>query len=182
MLPLLSLLPLVAKAAPALISHFTGDEGKDKPLLEKVAYVAKDATGIDNLSDAVNALTGNAEAQNQFGLLLMDRKLEFERIQLESKKVDVEDTQGARTAQVERIKVGSKEYVQSILAMSAAFCFFAMVGYVIAFGLADMSKEAAFITGNITGLAGAIAKDVYHYYFGSSSGSKEKTKLITAKE
>jgi len=68
--------------------------------------------------------------------------------------------------------------VQVILAFIATFAFFSIVGYVIAFGLADLSKEGAFIVGNLTGIAGAIAKDVFGYFFGSSLGSKEKSNII----
>jgi hypothetical protein len=37
------------------------------------------------------------------------------------------------------------------------------------------SKGASFIIGNVTGMAAAIAKDVYGYYFGSSKGEREAT-------
>jgi hypothetical protein len=36
-----------------------------------------------------------------------------------------------------------------------------------------MNTEESFIIGNLTGLAGAIAKDIYGYYFGSSKGERD---------
>ena len=72
--------------------------------------------------------------------------------------------------------------LQIILSMIATIAFFAIVGYVIAFGLADLSKEGAFIVGNLTGIAGAIAKDVYGYFFGSSLGSKEKSDQLSKQQ
>jgi len=68
--------------------------------------------------------------------------------------------------------------LQVILATVATIAFFGIVGYVIAYGMANLTKEGSFIVGNLTGIAGAIAKDVYGYFFGSSIGSKQKSDTI----
>lgn len=38
-----------------------------------------------------------------------------------------------------------------------------------------MNTEESFVIGNLTGMAGAIAKDIFGYYFGSSKGEREHT-------
>ena len=68
--------------------------------------------------------------------------------------------------------------IQMILSTIGILAFFGITGYLVVYGLTDMSKDSAFIVGNLTGIAGAIAKDIYGYYFGSSIGSKQKTSII----
>lgn len=51
--------------------------------------------------------------------------------------------------------------------------FFEIVGYLLCNGLGHMTTDESFIIGNLTGMAGAISKDVFGYYFGSSKGEYE---------
>ena len=64
------------------------------------------------------------------------------------------------------------------LAYIGTFFFFSIVAYVVMKGLTNLSTESAFIIGNLTGMSGSIANSIYGYYFGSSTGSKEKDKHI----
>ena len=41
-----------------------------------------------------------------------------------------------------------------------------------------MTTDESFIIGNLTGLAAAIAKDIYGYYFGSSKGERDAGKFM----
>ncbi len=45
-----------------------------------------------------------------------------------------------------------------------------------------MNTEASFIVGNVCGIAAAIAKDIYGYYFGSSKGEHDKAMAPLFKE
>jgi hypothetical protein len=62
---------------------------------------------------------------------------------------------------------------QNILAYGAVVAFFVLTFYIISKGLGTMEAEESFIIGNLTGMAAAIAKDIYGYYFGSSKGELE---------
>lgn len=88
-------------------------------------------------------------------------------------EAEVSDRKSAREREVEALKAGSRNYTQNILAYLGVGSFFGITAYMISHGLGDMNSEASFIIGNVTGMAAAIAKDVYGYYFGSSRGERE---------
>lgn len=95
---------------------------------------------------------------------------------------EVDDRKSARLREVETIRAGHKNLTQNILAYAGIVAFFAITGYIISHGLGGMNTEESFIIGNLTGLSGAIAKDIYGYYFGSSKGERESyTKTILKK-
>lgn len=86
---------------------------------------------------------------------------------------EVEDRKSARQREIDVVKSGSKNLTQNILAYAAIVAFFSITGYIISHGLGNMNSEESFIVGNLTGMAAAIAKDIYGYYFGSSKGESE---------
>ncbi len=88
------------------------------------------------------------------------------------------DVASARAREVQLAQAGQKNYDQKGLAYIAVLGFFILVFYLVANGLDTMNSEAAYIIGSLTGLVGAIAKDVYGYHFGSSRGSREKDLLL----
>ena len=93
--------------------------------------------------------------------------------QKEVMKAENEDRASARTRETEVVKAGSKNLTQNLLAYIAVGSFFAITGYIISRGIGNMNTEESFIIGNLTGMAGAIAKDIYGYYFGSSKGERD---------
>jgi hypothetical protein len=95
---------------------------------------------------------------------------------------EVDDRKSARQREVDSLKNGSKNLTQNILAYAAIVAFFAITGYIISHGLGNMNTEESFIIGNLTGMAGAIAKDIYGYYFGSSKGESDAKFKVTSKE
>lgn len=103
-----------------------------------------------------------------------------EMVRLASAQEDalLKDVASARTREVALAQAGQKNYDQKGLAYIGVIAFFGMVFYILNQGLGTMSSEESFIIGNVTGLVGAIAKDIYGYYFGSSRGSKEKDVMI----
>ena len=88
-------------------------------------------------------------------------------------KAENEDRASARDREKEVIKAGSRNLTQNLLAYIAVGSFFAITGYIISRGIGNMNTEESFIIGNLTGMAGAIAKDIYGYYFGSSKGERD---------
>lgn len=108
-----------------------------------------------------------------------EQKLEFEKMVQDFEKemyaLEIQDRSNARTAEVDRLKSGSKNVTQNALAYIGVVAFFLLSYYIISKGMASMTAEQSYIVGSLTGLAGAIAKDIYGYYFGSSKGSADKT-------
>ncbi|HXA02463.1 MAG TPA: hypothetical protein VNW99_10780 [Cytophagaceae bacterium] len=87
--------------------------------------------------------------------------------------MEVQDRDSARKREVETTKAGSRNFTQNVMAYLGVVGFFGIVGYILSRGLGNMTAEESFIIGNLTGMAGAIAKDIYGYYFGSSKGEHE---------
>jgi hypothetical protein len=88
-------------------------------------------------------------------------------------KAENEDRISARNREVEVVKSGSRNITQNLLAYIGVIAFFGITGYILSKGLGNMNTEESFIIGNLTGMAGAIAKDIFGYYFGSSKGERE---------
>jgi hypothetical protein len=89
-------------------------------------------------------------------------------------KAENEDRISARNREVEVVKSGSRNITQNLLAYIGVIAFFGITGYILSKGLGNMNTEESFIIGNLTGMAGAIAKDIFGYYFGSSKGEHEQ--------
>ncbi|MGC3947741.1 MAG: hypothetical protein QM762_25095 [Chryseolinea sp.] len=85
-------------------------------------------------------------------------------------QTQVGNIQSARQREVDVMKTGSLNLTQNALAYMAIVAFFAMTGYILAHGIGTLEADESFIIGNLTGMAAAIAKDIYGYYFGSSRG------------
>lgn len=88
-------------------------------------------------------------------------------------KAENEDRISARNREVEVVRSGSRNITQNLLAYIGVIAFFGITGYILSKGLGNMNTEESFIVGNLTGMAGAIAKDIFGYYFGSSKGERE---------
>lgn len=74
--------------------------------------------------------------------------------------------------------INSYSATKNILAYIGVISFFAMLGYIIVRGLGNMTSDEAFLVGSLTGTSGAIAKDIYGYYFGSSVETEDKNATI----
>jgi|GEM_PF-4212784 len=97
------------------------------------------------------------------------RELEMHHIETMAQS-QVSDIVSARQREVDVMKTGSINLTQNALAYMAIVAFFVMTGYILAHGIGTLEADESFIIGNLTGMAAAIAKDIYGYYFGSSRG------------
>ncbi len=91
------------------------------------------------------------------------------------------DRDSARKREIETTKSGARNITHNVLAYIGVVAFFGITGFILSRGLASMNAETSFIVGNLTGMAGAIAKDIYGYYFGSSKGERDSQNIITSK-
>jgi len=163
----------VAKAAPMLGTVLGGPAGG------AIGSIVASAFGVEDDPDAVaKAIEKDPQAAVKLRQIEAQNEADIRRHLLELARLRIEDLKSARQREVELARAGGTNLIQPLLATVGVGAFFAIVGYIIAFGLADMGKEASFIVGNLTGVAAAIAKDVFGYYFGSSQGSNEKTRLL----
>lgn len=125
---------------------------------------------LEGARSVIDEVVTNKEEKAEITRKLEQIFLDHER---ELIKAENEDKASARNREIEVVKTGSKNLTQNLLAYIAVIAFFAMTGYIISKGLTNMNTETSFIIGNLTGMAGAIAKDIYGYYFGSSKGEHD---------
>ena len=125
---------------------------------------------LNGVKDIVDEVVTTKEEK---GELMIKWKELLNQYEQEITKAEAEERISARDREVQLVRAGSKNITQNILAYIGVVSFFGVVGYILSKGLGNMAAEESFIVGNLTGMAGAIAKDIYGYYFGSSKGEHE---------
>ena len=159
-----TLLSLLKGIAPVLATAVAGPAGG-----AAVGWIAS-KLGIDDatVEGVTQALTGNPE---------MTMKLK--ELDLEYAKMDAQDRDSARKAYSE---VATSQYatkldkaVVPVLALGTVALAFLFIGILIFIDVAsDQQQMIIFALGFITSSAGQVLS----FYFGSSQGSKDKTKEI----
>jgi hypothetical protein len=159
-----TLLSLLKGVAPVLATAVAGPAGG-----AAVGWIAS-KLGIDDatIEGVTQALTGNPE---------MTMKLK--ELDLEYAKMDAQDRDSARKAYA---AVATSEHstkldkaVVPILALGTVALAFLFIGFLIFIDVApDQQQMIIFALGFITSSAGQVLS----FYFGSSQGSKDKTKEL----
>jgi hypothetical protein len=159
-----TLLGLLKGVAPVLATAVAGPAGG-----AAVGWIAS-KLGIDDatVEGVTQALTGNPEMA-----------LKLKELDLEYAKLDQQDRDSARKAYAE---VATSEYstkldkaVVPILALGTVTLAFGFIGILMIKDVpVDQQQMVIFALGFITSSAGQVLS----FYFGSSQGSKDKTKEI----
>ena len=173
----------IGKSAPILGTVLGGPTGA------VVGALVASALGVENDPDSViNAL------QKDPSLAIKLKQIENERLELLNSHLEamadielkhslnqVDLIKSAHTRETESLRAGDSNFTQNALAILGVLSFFGLSAYIVSNGLKEMSKEEYFIVGTVVGSIMMIGKDIYGYYFGSSSGSKEKNKHLSSK-
>ncbi len=146
--------PMAGMAVKAIAGGLLGDENATE---KDIALAMANATPDDLLK--------LKEADQSFAL-------EMERLGVDLEKIAADDRASARDLQKT-----TKSYVVPILAGITVAGFFAVVGWVLSGKVSLESTLLGFVLGQVS----AKAEQVYNFYFGSSAGSKEKTRQLTSK-
>ena len=173
----------VGKIAPVLGTVVGGPAGG------AVGALISQALGTENNPESViKALSTDPEVAIKLKQLEIDKQEllnshieQIAQIELDYVKESVKDKESARNREVEALKSGSGNTTQNLLAIIGVLAFFGLAFYVVTVGIPNMSKEESFIIGTVVGSVMMIGKEIYGYYFGSSSGSKEKTRQMGSK-
>lgn len=146
-MPLPALIGGLISLAPSLIDCFTGDENKDKPLMEKVLDAAQEVTGTRNPESAAEILKKDPQLLVTFETRCREIELEFFRE--ETKRLESVN----RTMQVEANAKDSWTRrwrpfwgFASAVSWSLLVC---AIGYDIAFGDGAVMKEISNIPDSI---------------------------------
>ena len=170
----------VGKFAPIVGTVLGGPAGA------AVGSLVSSALGVENEPQAVaKAIQADPQAALKLKQLQIDNQKmlnahieKMADLDFEYEKSRVAEVASAREREIKTTSSGSKNYVQGILAVVGIIAFFGFSGYIVVIGLPEMGKDSALVVGTVIGSVMMIGKDIYGYYFGSSSGSKEKTKLL----
>jgi len=131
---------------------------------------------LEKVRDIIDEVVTTKEERSLLEMKFKELILHHEQ---EIMRAELEDRRSARQREVDVVRSGSINFTQNILAYAAIVAFFTITGYIISHGLGSMNSEESFIVGNLTGMAAAIAKDIYGYYFGSSKGERDGPKPLT---
>lgn len=122
--------------------------------------------------DILKAITEDTEARLKAHQFELTHKLELTKLGIEEKRIDMEDRNGAR-----RREATVKDNTNRVLAFVIVGSFVAVIGG----SLMGYAKVDSALAGTLVGYLSAKAEQVVAYYFGSTSGSKEKTLLLAEK-
>lgn len=151
----------------------------DAPGIILKATVGGDPMGA--VGDVIKELSGSKDPKAKEIITELDLKraeieLEFSKVELEETKAYLGDVQNARQREIELAKTGKKDWFQIVVGIIGlvmlGFCLFVLVYKTI-----PGENRTLFI--HFIGIIEGIAISIFSYYFGSSKGSSDKTKMMS---
>ncbi len=118
-------------------------------------------------------LTGDAVMLEKLRQAEKKFDVQMRKLDVEIETLHVQDRNAARHRQE---KLG--DYWPNLLGIMVLLCFFATVAYILMNGLNHLDSTTAAFSGTLVGYVSAKADQVIAYFFGSSSGSREKTRAM----
>lgn len=133
------------------------------------------ATGtLDSITDAVAALSGNADALLKIKQADQDYAKQMQLLGFQHEddieKMFLDDRANARNREIQ-----IRDKVPALLAAGITIGFFGTLWYVFGHGVKQEAHDLAL---TMVGVLGTAWTGVVGYYFGSSRGSDDKTKVI----
>lgn len=172
-LPLIPIAMQLAQFAPGIIKLLTGSD-KAEEVAGKVIDVAKAVTGTNTGAAAVAAVTVSSEKAMEFQLAFAAQQLEFERAYL----ADVQNARAMQAAALAQDDLFSKRFVYYF---AAAWSLFSMV-YFMAVTFWPPAASGQRIADTILGvLIASVIGVMFAYFYGTTKGSAEKTRIIAGK-
>lgn len=158
---------LIAKTAPLLGGVLLGPAGAaGGKLIASALGTSEDPEAI------AHAIKTDPSAMLKLKQLNNSHKLELEKLLIngENKRLELNH---ADTASARAREVALKDRTPKILAYSIVVGFFGVIGYLLANGMASIADNP--IAMMLLGTLASAVTLVLGYYFGSSSGSKNKS-------
>jgi hypothetical protein len=150
------------------------DTAAGKLVLEKIPEAAKLVGNFlpDNgLLGVVKNLIAGADIPPEERKALME---EMHRFEAEMYSLEIKDRESARTREVEVAKTGGPDLLMKCAGFTALSTFILMVVAVI-FTFPGSSNS---LFHQLMGIIEGVAMTIFAYYFGTSKGSSDKTKLL----
>jgi len=130
-------------------------------------------TTIEAVSEILTSGKMTPEQISQVKLAEIDFKKFLEENKIDVMKLEVQNTQGARDMQM-----SIRSYVPASLSVMVTFGFFGILAGMMTGSLSTVANEPMLI---MLGALGAAWGSVINYWFGSSSGSADKSKLLATR-
>uniref|UniRef100_A0A6M3JWB8 Holin n=1 Tax=viral metagenome TaxID=1070528 RepID=A0A6M3JWB8_9ZZZZ len=135
----------------------------------------------------IQTISANPESLVELRKLEMNHSERLQELLLEERKLELQDVASARSREVEIVKAtGSKDTNLYVLAYAFVGGFFISIIVMMALVLTNKLPEAmpqyvVFLLGSLFGTLTAGVSAIIQYFFGSSKGSADKTKMLGQK-
>ena len=160
--------PLIGSVAPTIATALGGPvAGMAVKALSNAFFGHGDAS-----QDEIQAALANPTADQLSALKKIDADF---RVQMKSLDIDLERIAAGDRASARDMQKETKDWIPRALAVSVTIGFFAILLYMLVYGLPTTGNEALLL------LLGALQTawgGIIAFYFGSSSGSQQKDKMI----
>lgn len=164
---IIAALKLAPYILPEAVRALSGDKAAEAA--ERVIQAAKVVTGADSPEDAAEAVLRDPAAQLKLQELLSAERLEFARLAVKEQEIAAADRDSARGREKEVKDNTPRNLAYLIVAAFIGMC------YAVLF---DTAKVDSVLAGTIIGYLSAKTEQAFSYYFGTTSGSKQKTELL----
>jgi uncharacterized membrane protein YdjX (TVP38/TMEM64 family) len=160
--------PLIGQVAPSIATALGGPvAGMAVKALSNAFFGHGDAS-----QDEIQAALANPTAEQLAVLKKIDAdfKVQMKSLDIDLERIAADDRASARDMQKE-----TKDWIPRALAVSVTVGFFAILLYMLVYGLPTTGNEALLL------LLGALQTawgGIIAFYFGSSSGSQKKDQMI----
>lgn len=158
---------LVGTVAPTLATALGG------PLAGvAVSTISKAVLGKETATEGEleTALAGNTDALLKLKEAEQTFKLEMEKLGVDLERVHQADRDSAR-----RMQIATKDFMPALLGITITVGFFGVLGYLMARGLPENGAQPVLI---LLGSLSTAWTAVTAFYYGSTKGSAEKTRLL----
>lgn len=160
--------PLIGSVAPTIATALGGPvAGMAVKALSNAFFGHGDAS-----QDEIQAALANPTADQLAALKKIDADF---KVQMKSLDIDLERIAAGDRASARDMQKETKDWIPRALAVSVTIGFFAILLYMLVYGLPTTGNEALLL------LLGALQTawgGIIAFYFGSSSGSQQKDKMI----
>jgi len=144
---------------------------KAPDILDKIGDVLPDKGAIGVIKNIISKNDTLSEEDKQKAIELLNHELEMY-------KIDAGDRANARDREVQYVKANRVDWMM-IFAGATALCVF--IALVIAVLIWPDSYKDSPIFHQLMGVIEGVALTIFAYYYGSSKGSSDKTKILSDK-
>ena len=158
---------LSRRFAPHLMRRLAGPRAA--AVAEQVLGLAQTVTGASDPADIERRLAEDAEKAHAFRVRTADLDAELEQAYLA-------DRQDARDMRLKLAALGQTDWMMCAV---GAIVVLGFVATVLAAFFAELTEQQRYLVFSLAGLLGGMSSQVVSYFFGSSRGSAEKTRLMS---